>query len=193
MKIYSHLLVASEPIIICSRTSEEEISDYRGIVSLKSLSTAKIRPAVLDELTLGLLECNRQITYEAAATLYRCNTFKFAGQSTWGPLYAFLRIIGETNRRSLRSLQLDIPMPNRLWQYSDGTCTTIDRWCVRQLIARPAYLRDTSSSFMEGMVDNLDPAIEPCLRLLGSNRPSLTFRLNLERHYLPGLEVLRDK
>ncbi len=193
IKIYGHLLVASEPITICSHTSGEEVSDDRGTVSLRSLSTAKIDTTVLNCLNLGLLGCNRQISYEAAATLYRSNTFKVAGESTWDPLYAFLQMIGETNRHSLRSLELDIPMPKRLWQYSDGTCTTLDRWCIRKVVVRPEHLQNSSSLFKEGLVDDFDLATGACLRILGSNRPSLTLRLNLERHYLPGLEVLRDK
>jgi len=193
IKIYGHLLVASEPITICSRTSEEEISDYRGTVSLRSLSTAKIRPTVLDHLTLGLLECSRQISYEAAATFYRWNTFKFAGDRTWDPLYAFLQLIGERNRRSLGSLELDIPGPKRLWQYSDGTCTTLDRWCVRKVVAQPAYLQKSASLFQEGFVDELDPAIGPSFRVLGGHRSSLTFRLNLQRYYVPGMERPGDE
>lgn len=192
IKIYGYLLVASEPITICSRTSKEELSEPPGNVSLRSCSTAKTVPAVLGSLTLGLLYCNRQISYEAAATLYRSNTFEFAGNCTWDPLYAFLQMIGEENRRSLRSLQLGIPMPKRLWQYPDGTRTTQDPWSVRKVVARPAYLQNSSSLFKEGFVEDVDPAIEPCFRLLGSNRPSLTFRLNLRIHYLPGLDVSGD-
>ncbi len=191
--IYGHLLVASEPITVCSRTSEEEVLHARGKVSLRSCGTANILPAALGRLTLGLLFCNRQISYEAAAALYRSNTFEFAGRSTWNPLYAFLRMIGEQNRRSLRSLKLDITIPKRLWQYSDGTCTTPDAWCVRKVVDRPAYLQNSPAVFKEGLVDDFDPAIGACLRVLGSNRPSLTFRLNLERSYLPGRKVLRDE
>lgn len=196
IKIYGHLLVASEPIIVCSPTSGKEVLHARGIVSLESCDTANIVPAALGRLTLGLLYCNQQISHEAAAALYRSNTFEFAGRSTWNFLYAFLRMIGEQNRRSLRSLKIEVPVPERLWQYSDGTCTTCtnpDLLCVLKVVERPAYLQNSPAFFEEGLVEDFDPAIPACLRVLGSNRPLLTLQLSLQRNYLPGREVPRDE
>lgn len=196
LKIYGHLLVASEPIIVCSLTPEKEVLHMRGNVMLRSCGTTNIIPAVLGRLTLGLLYCNRQISHEAAAAFYQSNTFEFAGRSTWNFLYAFLRMIGEQNRRSLRSLKLEVPIPEKLWQYSGGTCTPCthpDLFCVLKVVERPAYLQNSPALFEEGLVEDFDPAIPACLRVLGSNRPLLTFQLNLQINYLPGMDSPRDE
>lgn len=192
VKVYEYLLVASEPIIVCSATLEEDVADEYHNMSSKSIGKVEVCPAILDRLTLSTLYCNRQISTEAAATLYGRNTFAFEGQNTWSPLYEFLRMIGGSNRSTLRNLEVDVPFPRRLWQYSSGTCTTLDRWCLRKVIAQPQYFQSSSIQYKEGFVDCLDPAIEPCFRLLGNKNSPLIIRLNLQRYYLPGLEVPGD-
>lgn len=193
VKVYEYLLVASEPITVCTATSEEEVrAEYHNMHS-KAFGTVKVRPANLAQLTDGLLYCNRRISLEAAATLYGRNSFAFEGQNTWSPLYEFLRMIGDSNRLMLRSLKVGVDWPKTLWQYSDGTCTTLGKWCLRKVVEQPRYLQGSLNECKEGFVDCLDPAIEPCFRLLGNNRSRLTLRLKLRLNYIPGMEVPADE
>ena len=158
---------------------------------MRSWKTVKAKSATFDHLTLSLLLCNRQISHEAALIFYHWNTFRFTGEQNWSPLYAFLQMIGEKSRDSLRSLELQMPQPQRVWQYADGTRTSLTSWPFREVMAQSAYLQ-RNSSFAEGRVDHLDPAIEACFRILGKNRSSLSLVLVLDMHLLPGLTMLYD-
>ena len=159
---------------------------------MRSWKTVEAKSATLDHLALSLLLCNRQVSHEAASILYRRNTFRFTGDQNWSPLYAFLQMIGEESRDSLRRLELQMPQPQRVWQYADGTRTSLNSWPFREVIAQSAYLQRNSPPFAEGRVDHLDPAIEACFRILGKNRSSLSMVLVLDMHLLPGLAMSHD-
>ena len=190
-KIYCYSLSASEPIIVWSGRFGWGDGKHDSL-TLRSWKTVKARSATLDHLALSLLLCNRQVSHEAASVLYRWNTFRFTGDQNWSPLYAFLQMIGEECRDSLRSLELQMSQPQRVWQYADGTRTSLFSWPFPEVIAQSAYLQSNSPLFAEGKVDHLDPAIEACFRILGKNRSSLSLVLELDMHLLPGLTMLYD-
>lgn len=194
-KIYRYSLIESEPITVWSGThgEDEEIPNPPGIFTLRSWKTVDTNVTTLDRSTLSLLWCNRKVACEAAATLYRWNTFHFVGGNNWNPLYAFLQMIGEENRYSLRSIKMQMCKPKQVWQHLDGTRTSLDSWLFREVIPPIEYMHRHSTPIVKGLVDNLDPAIEACFRILGKNRPALTLMLILDRHYLPGVEVLFDE
>ena len=198
-KIYHYSLVVSEPITVWSGTHEEDDdilrSDSPRSVTRRSRTTVDTHSPILHHLALSLLYCNRQVCYEALAILYLYNTFRFTGDSNWNPLYAFLQMIGEENRRRLRSLEMQIPQPMHVWQHADGTRTSMHGWRFSEVIAQGAFAQSSSLSIVGQikMVDHLDPAIEACFRILGKNRPSLSFVLVLDRHYLPGVRVMYDE
>lgn len=115
--------------------------------------------------------------------------------SNWNPLYTFLQMIGEENRRSLRNLEIPMSKPKQCWQHSDGTRTSrtsLDNWRFRKVIPQSTYLQSYSTPVVEGPVDHLDPAIEACFRILGNDRPALRLTLILDEHFLPGVEMKSD-
>jgi len=193
-KVYCYSLSASEPIIVWHGRYgwDDDKYDSSGSLTMRSWKTVKAKSATLDHLALSLLSCNRQVSHEAASILYRWNTFRFTGDQNWSPLYAFLQRIGEESRDSLRSLELQMPQPQRVWQYPDGTRTSLTSWPFREVIAQSAYLQSNSPPCAEGKVDHLDPAIEACFRILGKNRSSLSLVLLLDMDLLPGLTMFHD-
>ena len=193
-KVYYYSLSASEPIMVWSGRPEmdDDKDDPSDRLTMRSYKAVEPRSTTLDHLALSLLLCNRQVSHEVAPILYHWNTFRFAGDRTWSALYVFLQMIGEESRDSLRSLELQIPQPQRVWQYADGTYTSLTDWPFREVIAQSAYLQRNSPPFAEGRVDHLDPAIEACFRILGRNRLPLSLVLELDMHFLPGLTMFHD-
>ena len=166
--------------------------DSTGTLRMRSRMTVTDKSATLNHLSLGLLLCNRQLSLEAAPIFYRWNTFRFMGDRTWSPFYVFLEMIGKTNRDSLRSVELQISQPQQVWQHADGTCTSLNTWPSREVIAQSPYLQRNSPPLSEGIVDYLDPAIEACFHILGKDRSPLSLVLVLDMHLLPGLVVFHD-
>ena len=148
--------------------------------------------AISSDLALGLLLCNQKLSRDAAAMFYRWNTFRFMGGNNWSPLYAFLVMIGQENRRNLQSLEMQMPKPQQVLQHPDGTRTSLDDWPFCKVIPFNTHLRRFSTPSVEGWVDHLDPAIEACFRILGKDRAALTLMLRLDRHHLPGVHVVTD-
>ena len=196
--IYFYGLVASEPITVWSGTyrdedslsetyRDEESLDHLGKVTRKSWKTVDTNITASDDFALGLLLCSQQISRDAAATLYRQNTFRFMGDDNWSPLYAFLVMIGPENRRNLRNLEMQMPKPKQVLQHPDGTRTSLDDWPFSEVIPFNRRLLYHSTPNEDGCVDHLDPAIEACFRIFGKSRPALTLTLRLDRHLLPGL------
>jgi len=194
IKIYHYSLVASESLTIWSGSQKADTTELPESIRLTSHETVKIDVSFSNHLALGLLCCNRQVSSEAAVILYQGNTFRFLGTNNWNPLYGFLEIIGEENRYSLRSLEMAMPKPKQVWQHADGTCTSrIEWWRLCEVIPRPMRFQSSSTLFEEGFVDHLDPAVEACFRILGRSKSTLTLRLILEKHLLPGVEFIFDQ
>lgn len=53
--------------------------------------------------------------------------------------------------------------------------------------------QSSSTLFEEGFVDHLDPAVKACFRILGRSKSTLTLMLILEKHLLPGVELIFDE
>ena len=192
-KIYRYSLISSEPITVWSGTYEdEECENHPGNLTRTSWETVDTSVTISRDLALGLLLCNQQLSRDTAAVFYRWNTFRFMGDNNWSPLYTFLVMIGQENRRNLQSLEMQMPKPQQVLQHPDGTRTTLDDWPFCEVIPFNTHLRSYSTPSAEGWVDHLDPAIEACFRILGKDRPALTLMLRLDRHHLPGVHVMTD-
>ena len=194
-KICYYSLILSEPITVWSGTYDVEERENRPRNSTRtSWETMDTNVAISGDLALGLLWCrNQQLSRDAAAIFYRWNTFRFMGDNNWSPLYTFLVMIGPANRRNLQSLEMQMTKPEKVLQHPDGTRTTLDKWPFGEVIPFSTQLQSYSNPSPEGLVDHLDPAIEACFRILGKNRPALTLILRLDRHDLPGVNVMTDQ
>ncbi|KAL9117177.1 MAG: hypothetical protein Q9187_006289 [Circinaria calcarea] len=136
---------------------------------------------------LSLLRCHRTVASEAAVTFYKFNTFSFAGDHNWSPLYMFLQMIGEKNRGHLRDLVLHIDRPEQVRQHLDGTYTSLEPWYSSRVCPSDEVPLGQLSPAVEGIVERLDPAIKACFRILGRSGPPLTLTLTIDRGYLPGV------
>ena len=187
-KICQYSLISSESITVWSRTCEDgECESHPGGFTTTSWGAMVNSVTISDDITLGLLFCNRQLSRDAADIFYRRNTFRFMGRNNWSPLYKFLVTIGQENRRNLQSLEMQMPKPIRVLEHSDGTRSSLDDWPLRKAIPCNTHLGSHSTTNIGGWVDHLDPAIEACFRMLGKNRPALTLMLRLDRNHLPGV------
>ena len=193
--VYHHSLVVSESITVWSRThgDDDNTLNFPGNVTLRSWKTVNTSETVIDCLTLSLLRCNRQVSCEAAAILYRRNIFRFMGANSWNSLYVFLQMIGEENKRNFRNLEMEILTPKPLWQHPDGTLTTLHSWRFREVTPFDPRFQSNSTPIVPGLVDRLDLAIEACFRIFGKDRSSLTLILILNKYYLPGVQVMFDE
>ena len=192
-KICYYSLISSQPITVWSGTCEdEECENQSGNLTRTSRETVDTDVTISDDLALGLLSCNQQLSRDAAAIFYRWNTFRFLGHNNWSPLYTFLVMIGQENRRNLQTLEMQMAKPQQVLQHPDGTRTSSDCWPFCKVIPFNTHLRSYSTPDAKGWVDHLDPAIEACFRILGKNRPALTLMLKLDRHHLPGVHVMTD-
>lgn len=192
-QIYIHSFSALDPITVWSG-SHEYVEDKRAstsVITFTSSRTVRVKFNVLDSLAMGLLSSNRQVSQEAAAVFYGANTFRFFGDRNWSPLYSFLEMIGQSNRDSLRYLEVRVPQPERLWQHADGTRTTIMSWPFREVVPRSRFLPPDSPPFAE-QVDHVDPAIEACFRVIGKRTSPLSLVLDLDNFLLPGVTLYDD-
>ena len=101
-------------------------------------------------------------------------------------------MIGKNSRDSLRSVELQMSQPQRVWQHSDGTRTSLKPWPFREVIAQSPSLQRNEPPFAEARVDHLDPAIDACFHILGQDRSPLSLVLLLDMHLLPGLVMFLD-
>lgn len=128
-RIYQLLLTASEPITVNPKVQNPILlSNSIPVIQIRERFTGLLH------LTSGLIAVNKLISTEAAVVFYRQNTFKFEipeqGQhfqykhpylDPWDLLYSFLYTIGDINRASLRSLEVEISRPRAIAKEADGT------------------------------------------------------------------------
>ena len=197
-EIYRYSLIASKSITVWSGNKLHDREDVQRDqffrkISLISCTAVETEVTALHNLSLGLLRCNRIVAHEAVVIFYRWNTFHFASDDNWNPLYVFLQMIGEDNSGQLRNLHIEMLQPRRIWQHIDGTCTTLGNWLFRKVLPYHQHPHKVSGKLVEGKVDDVDPAIEACFRILGKDGPALTLALILAPEYVPGVQLWTDQ
>ena len=102
-------------------------------------------------------------------------------------------MIGKENRFHLRNLEIGMIQPEQVWQYSDGTRTSRESWMFRRVLPCYRHPREISENITEGIVDNVDPAIEVCFRILGKDGPAVTLVISLPTATVPGVQSWYDE
>jgi hypothetical protein len=145
------------------------------------------------DLALGLLRSNSLVAREAAAIFYQTNTFGFRGDHNWDAVIAWLVGIGDVNRAFLTLLEIPVRSPTHVQQNADGTRVALRMADlseeVYQLSSRFSRAADEN---MEGIVENVNPAIEDMFKLLGSEGSKLTLYLLLPFGFFPGCLLEED-
>ncbi|KAL8996919.1 MAG: hypothetical protein Q9169_003678 [Polycauliona sp. 2 TL-2023] len=183
--IYSLCLVISTPTVVWS-AQEEYHWDRTGIRTWDYESMASGIP----DLALGLLRCSRAIAMDAAHTFYRGNTFYFVGNHEYYPIITWLDRIGQRNRDSLASLDIEIFPPRRAFQLPDGT--RIGRTNSRYQRSSPRHPHFVSPEIPcpEGEVDVINPAMETIIsffaRCGSDTKLKLVFDIGFET--APGID-----
>jgi hypothetical protein len=146
--------------------------------------------ASLQNLTLGLLRCNRVISREAATIFYTSNTFVFQGYPSWQGIVDWLEVIGPENRGSLTMLKAEVQQPMHVFQSKDGTrslAKALGYWAdYEKVFPRHPHLLPSPEP-REGIVENVNPAIEYIFQLLGCQGHRMTFYLEFNRAGPPGV------
>jgi hypothetical protein len=201
--IYCLSLVTSDVITIVSKNHQRRVQGSEpGAYFLEN----EINPTAfaLSQLAISLLRCSRLVSQESACIFYRSNTFRFLPEvgwenEVWECLYAFLQGIGSQKRGLLQYLEVGVVEPEMVWQYSDGSRSTLEAWKYREtyfydpeIHGRPNPLKGGQlEQFEEDKVHHVDPAIRPIFRILGSLGEQLTISLILREGYLPGVKMWR--
>lgn len=185
-RIYQDLLVSPRPILVFSGQHHESLESHNGREIMTAITTIEPVDSILQELTLGLLSCSRQIAAEAAASFYRCNTFKFEGHDVWQPLYGFLRLIGDRNTNHLRDLEVGVDRLVEIQADRYGLRTEREhKWLFGNVYPRCSSETGPIDNFYERIVETASPAIRYCFRALGKNGPPLTLKMVMERGSFP--------
>ena len=200
--IYELALLSSSPIIAWCGMPLEDLELWQH-----NSSTAKV-PIPLDEykshtlsieqLVPNLLRCNGTVAREAALAFYSKNTFRFLGDWTWDTVVSWLEAIGERNRGYLTSIEVTMRKPPHVWQHPDCTRTEVREFGEpprEKAFPRSPHLHRSADSTTEGVVENLNPAVETAFALLGGpvDRLKLTLNVLLGGSLLPGLQLSMDE
>jgi hypothetical protein len=146
---------------------------------------------------------NSVVAQEASVVFYGKNTFRFVGEWSWDEVAIWLEGIGPRNRSYLARLEVSLRLPQHVWQLEDGARTQLDpRQDMRRDNARErTYPRNrllrlaaNPDAELAGVVENINPAVETCFRLLGemSGGAELTVSLMLGWRYTPGVQLAVD-
>jgi hypothetical protein len=221
-QIYYEALVVSRPITVSSMSVEFPVYAKCTETKQKCISQECIiegRDQILEEITLGLLQCQKQVSSEASVTFYQLNTFYFGGNEVWNPLYTFLKGIGDSKRHLLQSVSVNVDPYKQVYQDRYGARITTHRrsfWLnsvhsfaspapphppslytrrppmppppgTIRVLPRPFARLVPRDEFVSRPLQYFDPAIQACVRLLGSSGSSLTLRLVLTARVVPGV------
>jgi hypothetical protein len=185
--IYKFCLVSDSPIIVWSA---EQIMTYKDpLYAIKIKWDYKAMRSSVQNLALGLLQCNSSLAPEAARIFYRLNHFSFVGDHDWIPIISWLGRIGEANRSCLTNLELSVPVLSTAYQHSDGTRGRVRRYRGNEIFPRSPHFSHSPELVPEGEVENIDPAIETIFSILGRSEgaPKLVLTLKLDFNVIPGV------
>jgi hypothetical protein len=166
--VSSHLIFAwygsyeTEPIDELQESGLWDIGMSIGYFELHpSWSTESVK-----HLSMNLLRCgNQQVAFEAAEIFYGKNTFNFLGDHEWHYIVSWLDQIGHRNRSHLSKIEIEVRLPQQVWQQEDGS--RINSCMLNKLI--PVYPRNPvlllSGPCRPGYVQNIHPLSNKCLLL----------------------------
>jgi hypothetical protein len=198
---YNLALTTRTPVIAWSGIRPENSESLKANSDFKKdLETAsQFKTATSDErnMTPNLLRCNSIIAHEAASIFYGMNKFVFAGDWTWETVATWFGNIGLRNRTFVTSIELWQHQPSHAWQTASGERVKVREFDWEPLeppFPRNRHLYRSPNSTSEGLVENINPAIETFFKLLGNERPSkLLLTISLRRAFIPGLEIDPDQ
>lgn len=207
---YTFALTSLEPIIVWSgeiKTTiiEPESVEYSDGIDIFTRPSSEIIVDRINRdmdfsamafskrnLALGLLQCHPVLASETAAIFYRVNTFTFLGYHSWRPINLWLESIGSQNQKYLTNLEISMPQPMHVKQESDGMrVETAVSWSLTRfedVAQRHNRLVLSTEQPLEGIVENINPAVEDLFEILGSNGPKLKISFLLTSGVCPGSE-----
>ncbi|CAG8972554.1 hypothetical protein HYALB_00011404 [Hymenoscyphus albidus] len=213
--IYTYCLTSTSPIVVWSGqinytpvqtepplpASDDELDSFwaapkfiteraERIIDFHTMASSK------RNIARGLLRCHPVISGEAAAIFYRMNTFSFVGYHSWYPINSWLQVIGSQNRGYLTCLEIEMHAPMHVKQKSDGA--RVDApincpWTRYEIVSqRHPRLYLPKEGPIEGIVENINPAIECFFKILGSE--GLNLKVTLLTHaWFPGSQPRREE
>ena len=157
----------------------------------------KVEALSIQHLAPNLLRRNSIVTRKAAVIFYGENTFFFAGPYTWNTVAQWLQAIGPQNRSYPTHLDMLTIQPPHVWRHPDGTRTEVEYDHERlrdKLFQRSPYLYRSPDETSEGIVENINPAVDTAFELLGAatDGPNLEIRILLPSGTSPGVQLAQD-
>ncbi|KAI9689762.1 MAG: hypothetical protein M1822_009644 [Bathelium mastoideum] len=206
-KVYEHALMSNSPIVVWAGGWQADApmlpkeQDWRWrpgkrpgepgcpVKCWRAVDRQATKQSI-QQTAFNLLQSNRMLAGEAAAVFYRKNTFSFLGDHNWEPIVAWLRAIGRLNRGYLRNIEVEVIRPDRVWQHSDGRRVRC-LYTKEEVYPRNRWLKFEPPD-QEGIVDNINPAIEEVFALLLDreliDKAPLTLTFNVVEGIVPGID-----
>ncbi|RDL36995.1 uncharacterized protein BP5553_04428 [Venustampulla echinocandica] len=208
--IYGYVLISPSPLIAWAGMHVDEMEQWqhdefgytKGPASL-SIPRYIEDSIIVEKTASSLLRCNSSISRQAAKIFYRKNTFRFFGEYTWGTVVEWLNGIGPVNREHLTKVEFGVRTPQHVWQLPSGVRTQLDEDFAEpardenereQVYPRSHFLHRPPGDDTDGVVENINPAIEDMMRLLGrcDSGPKLTISMLLRYRVVPGVSITND-
>ncbi|KAF4633688.1 hypothetical protein G7Y89_g4431 [Cudoniella acicularis] len=202
--IYSYAVTSPSPVIAwCGPiTSLSQLECWQRHVygnDCVAIEDYKLNSLPVQLLARNLICSNGQIAKEAAIIFYRKNSFLFVGDYTWEDATKWLENIGPSNRNCLARIEMNFRKPPHVWQQLDGTRIVLleDGWQEYNR-REPIFERNIhlilSDKAVDGVVKNINPAVESFFRLLGTgDESSVLVSMHLSNQTLPGLQLTTDE
>lgn len=144
-------------------------------------------------LLLSLLHCHSIIAHEAAFIFYSKNKFIFAADWTWDTVATWFSNIGPFNRSLVNDIDMWQHQPSHAWQLPSGKRVRVLEFgwvALEPPFPRNRLLHRPAEATVQGIVDNINPAVETFFQLVGNERPrKLHITFCLKKSFIPGVEV----
>ncbi|KAH6666125.1 hypothetical protein B0J14DRAFT_605341 [Halenospora varia] len=206
-QIYGYLVLAPKQLDIYYGTAltveNRSCKRYRkiaiGSIGWKSYKEHVENILHTQFLAADLMRSNSILATELAPIYYGKNTFHFVNNFTWNDAARWLQRIGPINRGHLTDLRMEIGVLAHVWQGKDGSRTVLPNntypgWNRREKVydRNPHLIVDTEC--VEGMVENINPALETFFEVLGSTKGGkVTINVILDKQTVPGVQLLVDE